>query len=218
MKKGFSIFLLFVLFLSNAVVFAAQEPIKFKAQICCDYDPDYYINNYIILRPLTDVEYENVKIPKGTLVKAKIDSVTMERRFHKSGFLVVDFVEIGDGERANSIEHLNIGGVARKYEQVDKKDATLTGAELTTTTVAAFVIPGIDILYYFTKGFIQNTKADTRFKSGVHNAYDNSIMWFFLKGKPIKLNCGDMLSVLMCENSMITIKKNKSVKIKKVKE
>ena len=214
MKKVFILLLCFLMIFNGSVSFASGEALKFKAEICCNFDPDYHISDYITIKPFYDIEYGNLKIPAGTILKAKVNTTTTERRFHKSAFLIVNFEEIKEGDCFKSITGYNIGGVIRKYEKIDKKDATITGAELTTTTVAAFIIPGIDILYYFTKGCIQNTKAETRFKSGVHNAYDNSIMWFFLKGKPIKLVEGDSVAVLMCDNDMITVKKNKSVKIK----
>ena len=60
--------------------------------------------------------------------------------------------------------------------------------------------PGVDIAYYFVKGAIQNEKADTRLKSGVHNAYDNSILWIFLKGKPIVFNKGAYVKLLMVKD------------------
>lgn len=85
------------------------------------------------------------------------------------------------------IEKKDIYMVARKYEAIDKKQAAKTAAELTTTTAAGFIIPGVDIAYYFTKGMIKKKEGKTRFKSGVSTAYENSIFWFWLKGKPLDL-------------------------------
>lgn len=123
-----------------------------------------------------------------------------------------------DSDEYVDMSERNIYLIARKYEKIDGKDAAKTGAKLTLSTAAGLIIPGIDIAYYFTKGVIQNTKADTRFKSGVHNAYDNSIMWFFLKGKSIALNEGDMITDLIYTDSGITTKsKNKKKNCRKAK-
>lgn len=216
MKRFFTIVLVICFIFTNTAAFASQNPVKFKAQMCESYNPEKYISDYITFRPLSDVEYGDIKIPMGTLIKAKITTSTKERRMHKSAYLIISFEQMGEDENVESMEEYQLDGVIRKYDKIDKKDAAITSAELTTTTAAAFIIPGIDIVYYFTKGFIQNEKAETRFKSGVHNAYDNSIMWFFLKGKPINLSENDLVSVLMCDKDIITVKPNKSVKIKKV--
>lgn len=218
MKKFFAIFIIFSMLINSSVSFAGtkseDEVVKFKAQMCCDYDPEKSISDYIEFRTLSDVHFKDFDIPLGSLVKVRINTTGKERRFHKSGFVTFYFIEYGENGQEISIEDRNICGVARKYEKINGKDATFTGAELAVSTTAGLLIPGIDILYYFTKGAIQNTKADTRFKSGVHNAYDNSIMWFFLKGKPIKLVQNEFVAVLMCEGDYMQIKE-KSVKVTK---
>ena len=135
-----------------------------------------------------------VIIPKGSTVYAKVIDSQGERRWHKSGFIICKLKgyttpnpQNTEDEDYTNIERKDIYMVARKYEAIDKKQAGKTAAEVTATTAAGIVIPGIDIAYYFTKGMIKKQDDLTRFKSGVHCAYENSIFWFWLKGKPIDL-------------------------------
>ena len=78
---------------------------------------------------------------------------------------------------------------------LNKKEAVILGIELTTLTAASFFAPGVDIGYFFIKGAILRKKHPNWFKAGVSNAYDNSICWFWLKGKPINLNVEDEIKV-----------------------
>lgn len=130
-------------------------------------------------------------IPKNSTVYAYILDTQDERRWHKGGFVVCKLkaytTPYMDEEKTVDIEKDDLYMVARKYQAIDKKQAAITAAEVTTTTAASFVIPGIDIAYYFTKGMIKKQEGKTRFKSGVSTAYENSIFWFWLKGKPIDL-------------------------------
>ena len=104
------------------------------------------------------------------------------------------------------ISDKNIYLIAKKYEAVNKKDAAILTSELVLTQAASIVgscfiiFAPVDIVYFFTKGSITKEKDPNWFKSGVSCAYDNSICWFWLKGKPLDL------------------KENDSVKLKSVKE
>ncbi len=131
-------------------------------------------------------------IPKSSTVYAYVVNTQKERRWHKSGFIICRLKsyispETEDKETLVDIENEEIYLIARQYEAIDKKEAGKTAVELTATTAAAFMIPGADIAYYFTKGMIRRKEGQTRFKSGISTAYENSIFWFCLKGKPIEL-------------------------------
>jgi hypothetical protein len=102
--------------------------------------------------------------------------------------------------------------VVRKYESLNKKEAGIIGTELVLTQAASIVascfiiFAPVDIAYFFTKGAIVRKKNPNWFKSGVMEAYDNSIFWFQLKGKPIELAEGD-------EIKLQSISKEKAEKI-----
>lgn len=198
MKKIITLFLVVILFATPAF---AVKGVKFIVTSCCDFDPDKVIDKYMQFKTTTNIEFdENLKIPIDSTITVLLESSTKEKRFHKSGYFKCKLIKYTqDGEEIDASSK-NMDIIGRRYDKVDGKEAAKTGAELATTTAAAFIIPGIDIAYYFVKGAIQNEKAETRLKSGVHNAYDNSILWVFLKGKPIIFNKGDTVKLLMFQN------------------
>jgi len=197
MKK---ILVLFLCFIFIAVPSYAVKGVKFIAESCCDFDPDNVVSTELTFRTHSIIEFDsNLIIPKNSIITAKFESSKHERRFHKSGFFTCKLIGYTSDGQMIKVSPRNMKMIGKRYDKIDGKEAAKTGAELATTTAAAFIVPGIDIAYYFVKGAIQNEKADTRFKSGVHNAYDNSILWVFLKGKPIVFSKGEYVNILMCE-------------------
>lgn len=199
MKK---ILVLFFCFVYISVPAFAAKGVKFLVESCCDFNPEHIAATQLTFKTDSEVEFdENLTIPEDSLLTARFISSTREKRFHKNGFFTCKLIKYTnkDGEEIY-VKDRNLKMIGKRYEKIDGVEAAETGAEFTATTVAGFLLPGVDIAYYFVKGAIQNTKADTRFKSGVHNAYDNSIMWVFLKGKPITFSKGDSLSILMCKD------------------
>lgn len=203
MKKILSILLTFIILISVPLNVFASEGIKFRAIMCTSYDPDKCINNKFEFMPMSNFEYQNHSYTEDSKIIAVVESIQKERRWHKSGFVALKVLGVEENGAYCDLSDSNIKAIVRKYDKINKKDAAKTGAELTATTAASFIIPGIDIVYYFTKGTIKNDNGDTRFKSGVHTAYENSICWFFLKGKPIALNRNDTVTVLFYINAPV---------------
>lgn len=140
---------------------------------------------------------EDVSIPQGALVTLEIIQSQKERRWHKSAFLVCKLkkYENGDNHEIVDLSDKNIYFVVQKYEALNKKDASIFTSELVLTQAASLFAPGVDILYYFTKGAIQREKNPNWFKAGVYNAYDNSICWFWFKGKSMDLTDDEQVQV-----------------------
>jgi hypothetical protein len=151
----------------------------------------------------------NILIPRNSIIMVRVLKIQDCRRWHKSAFLLAHMISyIPDGEAdIINVEDKDIYILIRKYDAIDKKQAAKTAAEITATTAAAFVLPGVDIAYYFTKGAIKKEEGKTRFKSGVSSAYTNSIFWFWLKGKPLDL--GEEATIIIKE-----IDKEKAMKLK----
>ncbi len=170
-----------------------------------------------------------VSIPKDSTVYAYITNNQGERRWHRGGFIICklkgyilpgatekDFVDIEENE---------IYMVARRYAPIDKKEAAKNVAEFGISTAAGFIVPGIDIAYYFTRGMIHKEEGKTRFKSGISSAYENSIFWFWLKGKPMDLEENASISFTEIDknkleklNNQIEKRKVRSEKIQEKKE
>lgn len=196
--KKFCIIFFCLIFISYPAF--AFKGVKFLAESCFDFNPDNFESQEMTFKTTSEIQFDsNLIIPENAIITADFVSSKKERRFHKSGFFTCRPIKYTvDGKDTLITQDLKM--IGKRYDKVDGKEAALTGTELATTTAAAFIIPGVDIVYYFTKGAIQNKKAETRFKSGVHNAYDNSILWVFLKGKPITFKQGEQLNIFMSEN------------------
>ena len=82
-----------------------------------------------------------------------------------------------------------------KYEPINKKEAIILAIEIIVTQGASFFAPGVDVGYFFLKGAIMRKQHRNWFKAGVMNAYENSIFWFWLKGKPIELSEDAQVSI-----------------------
>lgn len=138
-----------------------------------------------------------VSIPEGSLITLRVVKAQRELRWHKSGFILCKMEsytpEITDVPIDVSDKDIYLA--VRKYEKLNKKEAIIIGTELVLATGASFFAPGVDIGYFFIKGAIQRQKHPHWFKAGVHNAYDNSICWLWLKGKPIELEKGEQIKV-----------------------
>ncbi len=156
-----------------------------------------------------DAELKNIAyLPKNSKVKAEVVLIQKEKRWHKSAFALLKLINFipENSEEIVDLSNDDIYLVARKYVPVDLPDAAGTGIELGATTAASFFLPGVDILYYFTKGAIKREDNPNWFKAGVSEAYDNSIFWFIEKGRSIKLE----------ENCEVQIKSISDKKIKKL--
>lgn len=185
LKKFILMFLIFIVF---AVGADAKEKIKALAEITQDFssvnppkEVSFKLNEKIII--------DNRIIHKNSIITAEILEAQEARRWHKSGFIVLNIKDYESllGYKTDMSDS-NIYLIARKYEKVKGKEIAITGTEIVLSQAASFFIPGIDIVYFFTKGAIQRKKNPNRFKAGISNAYENSIFWFWLKGKPIELD------------------------------
>lgn len=140
---------------------------------------------------------DGVTIPQRSLITAKTIQSQKERRWHKSGYIickVLNYVTEYD-EKLYDISDKNLYLVARKYEPINKKAAAILATEIVLAQAASVFAPGVDILYFFTKGAIIREQHPNWFRAGVANAYENSICWFWLKGKPIELEADDKVQL-----------------------
>ena len=140
---------------------------------------------------------EDIVIPANSFVTAKIIQTQRQLRWHKSGFILCKLISFAPTiiENPQKISDKDFFFLIRKYEKVYAKEAVLLGTEITLTQGAAFFAPGVDILYYFTKGAFKKTTHPHWFRAGVSYAYENSIFWFCLKGKPIELDVDDEIQI-----------------------
>lgn len=194
LKKIICIFLIFLFSFSIA---DAKEKIKLRADMQTDFILKEATKD-VIFKTQKEIKFnEDFSIPKNSTVYAQNIQAQRERRWHKSGYIILKVLKYTPDENSNPVDisDKEIYLVARKYEKIDKKEATILATELIVMQAASVFAPGVDILYFFTKGAIQRKKDPNWFKAGVSNAYENSICWFWLKGKPIDLVIGDEVNL-----------------------
>lgn len=193
--KRILVFILVVNLLVLPVI--AEEPVKLIANIQGGFSTDAEVSE-IYFKTIKKITIApGVTIPQRSIIASEVLQSQKERRWHKSGFIVCKLksylVELT--QTPVDISDKDLYFIIRKYEPINKKEATILATEIVLAQGASFFAPGVDILYFFTKGAIQREKNPNWFKAGVSNAYDNSICWFWLKGKPIELTENDLIQV-----------------------
>ena len=189
---------------------SAKNTVRAQARMTSDYSIGENAPIEIKFMPGRQVNFgRGVIVQSKSIITAEVYQAQKEKRWHRSGFVICKLISYTkpDSEEEIDISNRDIYMVARKYEPINTKEAAILSTELTTTTIASVFLPGADIAYFFTKGAIQREKHPNWFKAGVSNAYDNSICWFWLKGKPIDVQSGD-------EIRLVSIKKTRARKIK----
>lgn len=210
MKKIFKkLFIICVVFIFSFLPVNAKENAKFIARINQEFSTGEIPKELEIAITNKTKITDNIIIPQRSIVTAEVLGVQKERRWHKSGFIVCKAKSYfnKDKKETMDLENEDIYLIARKYEKIKGKDAALTGTEIVLAQAAGIFIPGIDLAYYFTKGAIKKEDNLNWFKSGVHNAYENSIFWFWLKGKSIELDESETVSLK-------TISEKRAVRLK----
>lgn len=192
LKKSLIIFIVFSLTFAPVL---AKENFKMYGNINEEFSTSNIPNEVRIKTT------EDNNLPDGTLIPAdstltfKIMQVQKERRWHKSGYILCKLIDYTPDLETTPIDlsDKNIYLAIRKYEAIEGKEAAILTTEIILTQAAGIVgscfifFAPVDIAYFFTKGAIRREKHHNWFKAGVHDAYDNSIFWFCLKGKPIEL-------------------------------
>lgn len=135
-----------------------------------------------------------ITIPEDSVVTVSIINAEVERRWHKSGIIIgkIKSYQPDGVENPIDISDRELYVIIRRYEPVNVKEAWIIGTEIVVMSGASFFAPGVDVGYFFLKGLIMKNYHPNRFVSGVHCAYENSICWFWLKGKPITLAENDL--------------------------
>ena len=216
MKK---IFIAALVFMISFAPVLAKDIVKVKATLQNNLKADYKIgdkNKFVIDEDI--IIPNSVVIPAHSTVEAEIIRIQKELRWHKSGYAIcrlLNYIEI-NGKRPVDISDKEIYLIARKHTYLDKKEVTIVTSEILGWSAVSFFAPGVDIAYFFTKGAIIRDKHPNWFKSGVSKAYENSILWFIIKGKKIELDEGDeiQLKYLTEKNLKKRIKKIDKRKLK----
>ncbi len=205
------ILILAIVIAANTCCSHALAKNKNKINIVANTVSEFTIKNQDLPDEITFKIPSEQVLPDGTIIPAdsyinfEILKAQRELRWHKGGLILCKLknYQEHESEKYTDLSDKDLYVVVRKYEPMDKKDAILTGTELVLAQGASFFAPGVDIGYFFIKGAIQRKKHPHWFKAGVHNAYENSICWFYLKGKPIELADGEQVRIKSIKNNKI---------------
>ena len=190
-----NIFIIFIIFISITSTVFAKNPVNITARVCHDlsvYDDTPEVVEFIINEP---IEISFFEIPIYSTIKAEIYQFYHEQRWHKAGFVVCKVLSYETKDGTVDISDKNFYLYMRMHEPANPKQIAITATELTIMTGASFFAPGADIGYFFLKGAILRKYHPNWFKAGVSSAYDNSILWFIEKGKPLKLFAGEEIKL-----------------------
>ena len=199
-KKMLSIALIFII---TATPVFAKNSLKTTGEIAHEFNV-MNMPEYIVIKTKEEINIKDIiTIPQNAIISADVLEAQKERRWHKSGFIVcrLDKYLIEETGEEFDVSDKSIYFAVRKYEALDKQEAAILTGEIILTQAASIVgscfifFAPVDILYFFTKGAIQREKHPNWFKAGVSNAYDNSIFWFCLKGKPIDIEKNQLIKI-----------------------
>ncbi len=194
MKRFFLI--IFILFILTCPAFA-----KHQAEVVGDMTTNFSIKNLpdeIHFQIEEDVMFDDgTVLPANSIVFAEVLNAQRQLKWHKSGIIlckITSYLSPSDNEEVD-VSGKEIFLAVKRYEKVYAKEATILGTEIILSQGASFFAPGVDLLYFFTKGAITRTTHPHWFMAGVSNAYENSICWFWLKGKDIDLHTDDKVEI-----------------------
>ena len=202
LKKSLILFFVYTLIFSPVM---AKENLKMYGNIYHEFSTQNIPDVVYVQTQSDNALPDGTIIPEGSKVCFELMQVQKERRWHKSGYILCKLKDYTpEGEDAPiDLSDKNIYLAVRKHEPIDSKEAAILTTEIILTQAAGIVgscfifFAPVDIAYFFTKGAIRREKHHNWFKAGVYDAYDNSIFWFWLKGKPIELQETDAVKVQM---------------------
>ena len=218
-------FILFLVFNFTFMPVMAKDNLKMYGNIHHEFSTLDIPEVVYIKTKADNILPDGTIIPEGSKVGFDIMQVQKERRWHKSGYILCklkDYTLQGE-ETSVDLSDKNIYLAIRKYEPIDGKEAAILTTEIILTQAAGIVgscfifFAPVDIAYFFTKGAIRREKHHNWFKAGVYDAYDNSIFWFWLKGKPIELQEFDDVQVKMLSEKKAA-KLNKQIAKRNLKQ
>ena len=220
MKKLLAIILLFII---TFLPVCAKNLIDTTGIIKQDFSMSAPLPKIINFTPYEDIIInDKTTIPKGSQVSAEILKHQKELRWHKSAFLVVKVLsyKLEKQKKPTKIKGEDVILVVRKYKRYDGRAASIIATEIIASNAADFFAPGTGFAYFFLKGAAVRDKHLNWFKSGISNAYDNSIFWFILKGKNMELDENDEIKIEYFEQEKLdkTIKKVEKRELKQEKK
>lgn len=187
MKK---IFITLALMFLMSPAFAASKTVVQCLNSFSTNNPSAYFSAKV----LKEMEYKNgIYLKENSIIRAKVVKVVEAKRAKRDAYFVVKPLSYTDPTvgKTYNIQNLPVEAKVVGYKPFDAKET----AKKAGIGVANFFVQGFSTVYHFGDGFIHPTSGKGRFKSGVQNAYDNSILSYIEEGNALKVNSGDSLAL-----------------------
>ena len=145
-------------------------------------------------RVIEAVEFDNgVLLRKDAVIQGKVLQVVDAKRAKLDAYFIIKPTYYTDPKQ-NVTYKVHDADWESKVVGFKPFDAKET-AKSAGISVANFFVQGFSTAYHFGNGFIHPTSGRGRFKSGVNEAYENSILSYIEEGKALQVRSGDLLAL-----------------------
>ncbi|MBQ6516975.1 hypothetical protein IJI31_07350 [bacterium] len=130
---------------------------------------------------------------EGSVLKSEIVKKVDAQRGKRSGYIVIQPISMEYNGTETYFEGTDIEATVKGYSKKSWKDLGTKAGLSAGLAAGSRKIPGFSQVFYFSKGFLKPEEDQSRFKSGVTSAYENSPFAYINKGEEINIETGDML-------------------------
>ncbi len=155
-------------------------------------------SSYFSAKVMKEMEYKNgIYLKENSVIKAKVVKVIDAKRAKRDAYFVIKPLSYTDPTvgKTYNVQNLDVEAKVVGYKPFDAAET----AKKAGVSVANFFVQGFSTAYHFGDGFIHPVAGKGRFKSGVQNAYDNSILSYIEEGNALKVRSGDCLALKFYE-------------------
>ena len=146
-----------------------------------------------------DKIFDDKVLVAGSIFEGEIAKVVQEKRGKRDEYFYyrINSIKFPYETEPRKINNQKVKIKAKRYKSIDKKDIALSAG----TTVAGFFVDYISLPLNFARGVIEQPYEDTsRLKSGAKMMYEKSPLSFISKGKEMRLDAGDFLTLTVKYN------------------
>ena len=170
--------------------FAANKAVVQCLNSFSSNSPSAYFSGKVV----EEVEFKNgVLLRQGAILNGKVVQVVDAKRAKRDAYFIIKPTSYTDPYKKTTYHVKDADWEAKVvgYKPFDAKET----AKKAGISVANFFVQGFSTAYHFGNGFIHPSNGRGRFKSGVHEAYDNSILSYIEEGDALKVRSGDYLAL-----------------------
>lgn len=184
------ILLTLVLMFAMTPAFAGNKTVVECLNSFSSDNPSAYFTGKVV----KEVEFKNgVLLRENAIIKGKVLQVVDAKRAKRDAYFVIKPLTYTDpvAKKTYTVKDDDWEAKVVGYKPFDAKET----AKSAGISVANFFMQGFSTVYHFGDGFIHPASGKGRFKSGVNNAYEHSILSYVEEGNALKVRKGDCLAL-----------------------